>query len=488
MKLTILILTTCFSVAFSNGKAQSLLFEKDNLSLKEYFKEIKKQTGYVVFGNKTIVTSEDKVLLRLKKIELSDLLTRLSEENSLDYKIIDRTIFVAKKTVKSDTKNQQNNSIFQNDIRLIIVDSLNHPISGANVNLVSNGQSKPSFIGKSDDKGMVLLRANAGNKINISSVGYTSRTLTITEQQVSAGTFRVRLTAVQHEIDEVSIVNTGYQQINKDRMTGSFSSVTAKDIENSMFSSIDQALEGKIAGLYSASPSGEPGAQAEIRIRGNNSINGNNEPLWVVDGLPLQEGVSSIHDLTYGDIQQSILNHGVGNIAPSDIESITVLKDAAATAIYGAMAANGVIVVTTKRGSEGPLSINYQTNQAYTLAPSMNTFEFMNAAEKINFETELMREFQQRDQIGGRGARLYDDWTKGLMDDATYYKTIEDLSKVNVNWFDELYRPSLSQNHTVSIRAGSPKFWYYTSLRASDEKGSLKTNNFNSVSSKSNRI
>lgn len=486
MKLTILILTTCFSVAFSNGKAQSLLFEKDNLSLKEYFKEIKKQTGYVVFGNKTIVTSEDKVLLRLKKIELSDLLTRLSEENSFDYKIIYRTIFVAKKTVKSDTKNQQNNSIFQNDIRLIIVDSLNHPISGANVNLVSNGQSKPSFIGKSDDKGTVLLRANAGNKINISSVGYTSRTLTITEQQVSAGTFRVRLTAVQHEIDEVSIVNTGYQQINKDRMTGSFSSVTAKDIENSMFSSIDQALEGKIAGLYSASPSGEPGAQAEIRIRGNNSINGNNEPLWVVDGLPLQEGVSSIHDLTYGDIQQSILNHGVGNIAPSDIESITVLKDAAATAIYGAMAANGVIVVNTKRGSEGPLSINYQTNQAYTLAPSMNTFEFMNAAEKINFETELMREFQQRDQIGGRGARLYDDWTKGLMDDATYYKTIEDLSKVNVNWFDELYRPSLSQNHTVSIRAGSPKFWYYTSLRASDEKGSLKTNNFNSVSSKSN--
>src|SRR5690606_10001419 len=112
-------------------------------------------------------------------------------------------------------------------------------------------------------------------------------------QQIREGSLRVRLMPLQHEIAEVSIVNTGYQQINKDRMTGSFSSVTAKDIENSMFSSIDQALEGKIAGLYSSTPSGEPGAQAEIRIRGNNTINGNNEPLWVVDGLPLQEGVSS---------------------------------------------------------------------------------------------------------------------------------------------------------------------------------------------------
>src|SRR5690606_8102094 len=179
MKLTILILTTCFSIAFSNGKAQSLLFEKDNLSLKEYFKEIKKQTGYVVFGNKTIVTSEDKVLLRLKKIELTDLLTRLSIENSFDYKIVDRTIFVSKKVVKSNNSSETNSKSFQSEIRLILVDSLNNPISGANVNLISNGQSKPNFIGKSDDKGIVSLRAEAGNKIYISSVGFTSRTLTI---------------------------------------------------------------------------------------------------------------------------------------------------------------------------------------------------------------------------------------------------------------------------------------------------------------------
>lgn len=155
---------------------------------------------------------------------------------------------------------------------------------------------------------------------------------------------------IKKEIEEVSLtVSTGYQEINKDRMTGSYTVLTAKDFENSSFKNLDQLLEGNVAGLYSVSPNGAPGAASQIRIRGDNSISGNKEPLWVIDGLPLQQGVPSINDLTNGNIQESILDHGIGNIAPSDIHSVTILKDAAATAIYGARAANGVIVIKTKK-------------------------------------------------------------------------------------------------------------------------------------------
>ena len=156
------------------------------------------------------------------------------------------------------------------------------------------------------------------------------------------------------EMDEVVV--TGYQEIKKERMTGAVEMITAKDIVNKGYTSVEEILKGTLAGVTTMSLSGRPGAQAEIRIRGVNSLTGSSDPMWIVDGMPLQGDVPEI-SMGGTEFQKTVLTSGIGNISPDDIESITVLKDAAATAVYGSRAANGVIVITTKRGTVGLILI-----------------------------------------------------------------------------------------------------------------------------------
>ncbi|MGN5953342.1 SusC/RagA family TonB-linked outer membrane protein [Sphingobacterium lactis] len=471
----------------SNGQIIHMNVKRQNLS--QIFSQIKQQTGYVVFGDEGILKNKKLVDYSLIRIDLNSFLNLLGDDFDFDYSIVSKTIFLTKEKRVSSTKEVKNlERVKQSVLKIQILDSTNNAIPDASVSLQPKGSTavlKSSQV-KTNSSGQASIAAELSDRIFVSCMGYITRSFTVTSEILSRGTFSLILAKSNEVIEEIQIVNTGYQQINRDRMTGSFVTVTAKDIENSMFSSIDQALEGKVAGLFSSSPNGAPGAQAEIRIRGDNSINGNKEPLWVVDGLPLQEGVASIKDLTYGDVQQSILNHGIGNIAPTDIETITVLKDAAATAIYGAMAANGVIVVTTKKGGEGPVSINYQSNFAYSEAPKLTNFGFMNAKEKIDFEIDLMEEFLQRDQIGGQGARTWDKWKSGAITDEEYHQKIDELSAVNVNWFNEIYRPGFSNNHNISARAGTKKLWFMGSFRASDDRGALFTNRYNNYGSNVN--
>lgn len=284
---------------------------------------------------------------------------------------------------------------------------------------------------------------------------------------------------IQTEAAVVS-VSTGYQDIPRDRMTGAHQTVTASELENSTFASLDQALAGKVSGLYVATTSGQPGVQAELRIRGDNSISGIREPLWIVDGLPLQEGVASIKGLTSGDLQQSILNHGVGNISPADIESVTILKDAAATAIYGARAAAGVIVVKTRAGTPGKVRISYRGNFALGTAPEQK-LGFMNSSQKIDFETQLAEQFSGSTQLGTAG-KLWNQLQRGEISHEAYDQTIGKMRSTNTNWFDEIYRTSFSHSHNVSVSGGSEKLTVYGSLNAVDEKGVLKSNRFNTFS------
>ena len=487
MKLTIVLLTVCFLHAAATGNAQIVSLSKKDFTLKELFATIKKQTGYVVFGNGEFFADNRKVSLEGKEYRLTELLGKLSKEKSFEYQISDKTIFINSHSEESVPVSIQPKVTErkQQQLEILVIDSIGHLVPGATVKLIriEGKQKKLLKTGMTDLLGKISLPAEANDLIEVAYLGHVSQTIPVTPGIAAGSSLKIILKKQEKMIDEVTVVNTGYQDIKRERMTGAFSVVTGKDLENSMFMSIDRALEGKVAGLYSSSPSGAPGTQAEIRIRGDNSINGNKEPLWVVDGLPFQEGVASIRDLTYGDVQQSILSHGLGNIAPSDIESVTVLKDAAATAMYGAMAANGVIVVKTKKGSEGPVSINYQSNFALTTAPSMKNLGFMNAAEKVAFEVDLMEEFQQADQNGGQVSLLYNEWKKGKMSDAEYQAKLDELSSVNVDWFDLIYRTGFSQNHNVSMRAGSPKFWFYGALRASDENGALRTNNYKNYGS-----
>ncbi|MFR1240530.1 MAG: TonB-dependent receptor plug domain-containing protein, partial [Butyricimonas faecihominis] len=206
-------------------------------------------------------------------------------------------------------------------------------------------------------------------------------------QEVTAYPNKFITITLQEEVSEMDeVVVVGYQSVRRERMTGSSKTVTAREIEGRGLTSINEVLSSTISGLNMVS-SGRPGADSQIQIRGINSINGSTEPIWIVDGMPMQGELPNIK-VGSTDLQSTIFTSGIGNIAPDDIKSITVLKDAAATAIYGARAANGVIVVETKSGLVGKTRFSFSLNYGIKERPR-NNIEMMNTAQKIQFEKEI---------------------------------------------------------------------------------------------------
>ena len=189
-----------------------------------------------------------------------------------------------------------------------------------------------------------------------------------------------------HSINEVVV--TGYQRIDRRKLTASVTTVDISDKAVGAVKNIDQALAGQIAGLSTVNSSGAPGAPVKIRIRGTASINGTQEPLWVLDGIPLEgTDIPSMENLNDSD---EMYQTSIAGINPSDIENITVLKDAAATAIYGARAANGVIVITTKKGKEGRPVINFSAKYTYSPKLNIDRLNLLNADEKVDLELGLL--------------------------------------------------------------------------------------------------
>ena len=209
----------------------------------------------------------------------------------------------------------------------------------------------------SDAQGKVSLWAAKGATLTISYIGMKTKTLRVTRSM----TGDIALENESATIDQVVV--TGYSQTDIRKSTGSVGILTEKELKDQPLANVDMLMQGKLAGVNVQAVSGRPGESAKIRIRGTASITGNNEPLWVVDGVPLQKNIPAMGNMYIrsGDFSTLYAN-GVAGIAPQNIESITVLKDAAAAAIYGSQAQSGVIVITTKKGQAGNIHVSYSGN------------------------------------------------------------------------------------------------------------------------------
>ena len=277
-------------------------------------------------------------------------------------------------------------------------------------------------------------------------------------------------------MDEVVV--TGMEVIKKEHMTGSASVVTAKDLRMQGITSIDRILEGMVAGLNSTTISGAPGTRAKIAVRGENNLSGNTEPLWIVDGLPLMSGVPVNNT---GDYAGSIMQDGVGNIMPEDIESISILKDASAAAIYGARAANGVIIITTKKGFRSKTQVNYSGSYECAIAP-VNRLDFMNASQKLQYEKSIIDNFGlEYADMTGRGGFLYKRMLNGYITPEKYRDELNRLSSYDTDWFGELFRTAHSHQQNLSVRGGSEELTYYTSISFQQKSGILKSNQYESA-------
>lgn len=277
-------------------------------------------------------------------------------------------------------------------------------------------------------------------------------------------------------LDEVVV--TGYQVISKRELTSAITSVKAEDIIRPDAMSIDQMLEGQIPDMMFMSNSGEAGVVPKIRIRGTSSIIGNREPLWVVDGIIVQDPVQiSPEELNDPDYINRIGN-AIAGLNPQDIERLDVLKDASATALYGTKAANGVIVITTKRGREGKPEVRYSNTFNFKRRPRYTdrSVDVMDSKERIQFSRELFEsgyEYSSNIAMVGYEGLLNDLYNKRITD-AEFLTSVSRLETVNTDWFDLLTHNSFSQQHTLSISGGSERGRYYASVGLNDTDDIVK--------------
>ncbi|MGN7203296.1 SusC/RagA family TonB-linked outer membrane protein [Pedobacter sp. SAFR-022] len=292
-----------------------------------------------------------------------------------------------------------------------------------------------------------------------SYIGTTSQ-----EVEVAANRTTVNVTLRSSAMDLENVVVIGYGTAKKSEVTSSISSISAKDIKDLPVSGVDQALQGKLSGVSVSTNGGQPGGGVSVRVRGITSVNGN-EPLYVVDGVPLQTTRNTISQDQLGGMGGQTTQSPLASINPSDILTIDILKDASAQAIYGSLGANGVVLITTKRGQAGEGKITYEGY--YGLQEVPKKLDIMNLSEFAEYNNQVLSEIATTNN--------------------TTFTPIPEFQNpgilgVGTDWQDEVFRRGAMQNHQLSFSGGHEKTNYYTALNYFDQQGTIIGSDFKRLS------
>jgi TonB-linked SusC/RagA family outer membrane protein len=334
---------------------------------------------------------------------------------------------------------------------------------------------------KTDMNGRFSLSVPAGKKIVISYIGMVTQTLT------PKNGMKVTLQSDSHTVGEVVV--TGIQKMDKRLFTGATTKIDAGETKLDGVADVTRALEGRAAGVSVQNVSSTFGTAPKIRVRGATSIYGSSSPLWVVDGVIMEDAVNvDADDLSSGDAT-TLISNAIAGLNADDIESFQVLKDGSATSIYGARAMSGVVVITTKKGRVGHSSINYTGEFTHRLKPSYRDYNISNSQEQMGIYKEMEAkgwlEFSQVANASSAGlyGKMY-----GLMDqynpttgsfslpftESAMAKYLQEAEFRNTDWFDLLFNSNIMQTHSISISSGTEKSSMYASLSAMVDPGWTK--------------
>lgn len=449
-------------IAGSAYSQENLKLNLKEVSLMTLFREIQKQTGIDFVYNEEQCRDFGKVSVEISDGTVEQLLQQVFDSSKLTYRFENGVIMIK----ALDEMRPQEQKV---QISGSVVDTKGQPLPGVTILL------KGTTVGcVTDSEGNFRLELPMRENIvlSFSFVGMKTIEVAYSGQKEMKVVLEEEIT----EMEQVNVISTGYYDIDKSKMTGAVEVVTAREIAGKGYTSIDEVLRGTLAGVSVMNVSGRPGAQAQIRIRGVNSLTGNMEPMWIVDGMPMQGNLPTSVGVGATDLENTVLTSGIGNISPDDVESITILKDAAATAIYGSRAANGVIVIKTKRGRVGKSYINVQSSFAISEAPK-NRLEMMNSEEKIAFERSLYEDFPNA-TLRGRASLLYKGIDEGTISRADAMAELENMRQINTDWFDEIFRVALNHKHVVTLSGGSETTQFYSSINYSNEQGVIPNNDY----------
>ena len=404
---------------FSQTNERKITIAFSDIPLYEAIKKIEASSKLNFFYDALKVDLKVKVSLNAKELLLDKALGQMLTNTGIKFEINNQQIALYKSEIKQPQMTRK--------IAGVVVDESSNPIVGATIRVI--GSSKGTV---SDLNGKFNLNIVSETKIQVSYIGYK------TVDQIISGKdfFKIEMVENAKSLDDVVVI--GYGTVNRKDLTGSVATLKIEDIQQNPVSSFKEALGGRVAGVQVTSLSGKPGDAVDIVIRGGNSVTQSNNPLYVVDGFALTD------------------DNAANLIAPEDIESISILKDASATAIYGARGANGVIMITTKKGVRGKPSIQY--SGYYGIQRTDAKINVLDPYEFVKLQCEI---------YPTTGTENYLTTRKMTLDD---YKNIP-----MVNWQDYLFQQAAIQNHYLSVSGQSDKTLYSLSASYFDQSGVIVT-------------
>ncbi|RZK25373.1 MAG: SusC/RagA family TonB-linked outer membrane protein, partial [Flavobacterium sp.] len=434
---------------------QNVSIKKENITLKEVFKELRSQTGYYFIYNSKEVADERKVSADFSNTPIDVVLTSVLRGLSLSYTIEDKIISLkpAVSFNKPAASAQQNRTITGK----VIDTEDGTPLFGVSVRI--KGSQTGTISGA---EGNFSISVGANDKILVFSyVGYITKELTLT----ALNKYELSLIRDSKQLEEVVVA---FGTTTRNELTNSVTKISAKDIEQRPISNLNSALVGASPGVQTTAGSGQPGEGPEIRVRGFGSVTGDNAPLYVLDGAPYEGEIS--------------------NINPEDIDNISILKDASATSLYGARAANGVVLISTKKGnSTGKTSITAKFTQAFS-ERGLPNYETLDAYQYFPIVWEVLRNGgatpgtpalatqNLKSFVGWNPFNVADD--EIVLENGQLNPRARLLYPDDVRFRDELQRIGMRTDMSVSLSGGSAKTDHYVSLNYLDENGYVVGSDF----------
>ena len=466
MKCFMLFMFFAFSgIAATYSQEKAITLSVEQTALTDVFARIRAASGYTFIYNADDLRGLTVEALEVKDAPVEEVLARCLEGTGFTFRIEDNVVVIAAGTKAA----QEAGTVV---IRGKVTDTRKQPVPG--VTVIIQGTTLGTTTGE-DGTFALEIPEREGITLLFSFIGMKTVSVAYTGQE------NLQIT-MEEEATEISeVVVTGYQTIDRRKNTSAVTSVKAEDIMIPGAMTIDKMLEGQIPDLMVMTNSGESGVAPRIRIRGTSTLIGNREPLWVVDGVIVQDPVQISPDELNDPDYINRIGNAISGLNPQDIDRIDVLKDASATALYGTKAANGVIVITTKRGHIGEPQISYRGTASLKLRPrySDRSIDLMDAKERLNVSRELAEGHYEYDtNVTWVG---YEELLRQLYNRVITYEEFEQqvayLGEVNTDWFKLLTSDAFSSSHSLSVTGGTEKVRYYSSLGVNLENDVVKPNN-----------
>ncbi|NIG55467.1 SusC/RagA family TonB-linked outer membrane protein [Chitinophaga sp. Cy-1792] len=469
----------------ANAATQDLLDKKISIQLRDVLLRDALEKISSVAEVSFVYTSNDalnanKVTLNANNEKIGVLLYKILSPYSLSFSVMYDRIVIRKDNRNNSIPTEISSNVWKLqprtvDVKGAVTDAKNEPLPG--VTIVVKGTSRGVA---TDAKGeFELKKVGADAVLVFNFTGY--KTEEVPASQFAGGHHIVTMKEKPTHLQEVVI--TGFQSIDKSKFSGAATRLKAEDVRIDGLSDVSRMLEGRVAGVAIQNVSGTFGAAPKVRVRGATSINGDNKPLWVVDGVVLEDVVNISNDqLSSGD-PTTLLGSAVAGLNSNDIESFDILKDAAATALYGARAMNGVVVITTKKGKAGRPMVSYSGNYSTQLKPDYKNFNIMNSAQQMSVLAELERKGILTSDILSRAdngvfGKMYeslnaDQWGRFPLQNTPEARKefLLRYANANTDWFGLLFRNNFVQEHSLSISGGTDRSQSYFSTSYFSDNG-----------------